>query len=110
MAISMTGNQIRAIRQAFGLPIDQFARVIGVHAVTLNRWELTGNEHPKIDGMPGNILLGLRERLLNGTRFNRQAKAEAENKGMEIGQLLALGGLLLALAALLEFANAGKGR
>ncbi len=106
----MTGNEIRVIRQAFGLSIDQFARVIGVHPVTLNRWELVGDEHPRIDGMPFNILLGLRQRILNGTQHRRRMRAAAERKGAEIGQLLALGGILLALAALLDFANTEKPR
>ena len=98
------------MRQAFRLPIDQFARVIGVHPVTLNRWELAGGESPKIDGMPASILLGLRQRLLSGAQSKRQAKAEAEQKGVEIRQLLATVGILLALAALLEFVNSGKGK
>lgn len=102
----MTGNEIRSIRKAFGLPIDQFARVIGVHPVTLNRWELKGDEHPAMEGMAGNILMGLRQRLANTPK--QEVRREAANTGHEIAELIALGGILLALAALLAFANKGK--
>lgn len=104
----MTGNEIRAIRKAFGLPIDQFARVIGVHPVTLNRWELKGEERPGMEGMAGTILLGLRQRLANSPK--QQIKREAASTGIEITELIAIGGILLAVGALIAFANAGKGK
>lgn len=102
----MTGNQIRVIRQAFGLSIDQFARVLGVHPVTLNRWELARETEPNIDGMAWNLLTGLKERLIRVQGQRRAAKAQAAQTGQEIENLLALGGILLALGALLTFINA----
>lgn len=78
------------------------ARSMLAHPVTLNRWELAGNQCPKIEGMPWNILVGLQSRL-ESARSRRAAHAAAARKGEEVGQLLAVGGVLVALAALLAF-------
>lgn len=105
----ITGEQIRRIRQNFGWTIEQFARVLGVHPVTLNRWELCEQKVAPADGMPGAILLGLHRRMTQpNATARRQAKAEAEQKAAEIEQLLVVGGVLVALAALLTFINRVK--
>ena len=106
--MGITGNEIRSIRNALGWSIDQFARVLSVHPVTLNRWELAGDAEPKIDGMAFSILLGLKQRILNSPEGMRAAKAEAKETGTEIANLLLLSGLLVALSTLLAFVNSGK--
>lgn len=108
MTQPLTGDQIRRIRQAFGLPIDRFARVLGVHPVTLNRWELEGAAVPKVEGMARNVLIGLQDRLILGSGPKRPLRNEARNTGLKIEHILAVGGILLALAVLLEFANAKR--
>ena len=102
MAIS--GDEIRTIRGAFGWSIEQFARILGVHPVTLNRWELAGPAEPRIDGMPHAILLGLKDRLI-AARSGRPAKAAVRQTGADIKRLLVVGGVLVALGALLAFVN-----
>lgn len=104
----MTGNEIRRIRNAFGWSIEQFARVLGVHPVTLNRWELSGTEVPQVEGMPSAILLGLRERILRAEEGRHAAAAQARQVALEIEKLLIIGGVLVALGALLAFVNAKK--
>lgn len=107
--MSITGHEIRKVRTAFGWSIEQFARVIGVHPVTLNRWELAKDKTPQVEGMAYPILLGLRKRVLEAEEGQRAATTKARAAGQEIEQLLIMGGVLLALAALLAFVNeAGK--
>lgn len=106
--MEITGDDIRRIRGSFGLSIDQFARVLGVHPVTLNRWELVGSKQPQIEGMAHSILVGLKQRVLRVAGARRVAKAHIKQTGTEIEQLLVLGGVLVALAALLAFVNGGK--
>lgn len=106
--MSITGEEIRHIRSAFGWSIDQFARVLGVHPVTLNRWELAGSAQPKIEGMAHSVLLGLRQRILQPTEGKRAIKASARATADEVDQLLLVGGVLLGLAALLAFINKAK--
>lgn len=107
--MSITGDEIRRIRTAFGWSMEQFARVLGVHTVTLNRWELAKDKAPQIEGMAFPVLLGLRQRVLEADEGRRVAAAKAKETGEEIQKLLVMGGVLLALAALLAFVNeAGK--
>lgn len=101
----MTGNEIRKIRHAFGWTIDRFARVLSVHPVTLNRWELAGDQAPQIEGMAYSVLLGLRQRVIEAHEGQRAVKARARQTAAEVNQLLLVGGALLALAALLAFVN-----
>jgi putative transcriptional regulator len=35
----MTGSEIRSIRQLLGLNQAQFAQLMGVHAITVSKWE-----------------------------------------------------------------------
>ena len=107
--MSITGHEIRKVRTAFGWSIDQFARVLGVHPVTLNRWELAKENIPQVEGMAYPILLGLRRRVFEAEEGQRAAAAKAKVTAQEVEKLLIVGGVLLALAALLAFANeAGK--
>jgi transcriptional regulator with XRE-family HTH domain len=41
----MTGAEIRSVREALKLSQSQFAMLLGVHAVTVSRWE-TGAQSP----------------------------------------------------------------
>lgn len=41
----MTGPEIRAVRESLQLSQTQLASLLGVHAVTVSRWE-TGIQHP----------------------------------------------------------------
>jgi hypothetical protein len=104
--MGISGAEIREIRTAFGWSIEQFARVLGVHPVTLNRWELA--DQPTIEGMAMPILVGLRQRILLARGAQRVARPRVKETGVEIEQLLIVGGVLVALAALLAFVNGGK--
>lgn len=104
MPTGITGKDIRGIRKTLGLSIDQFARSLGVHPVTLNRWELKHDDFPIIDGAAWPVLVGLQERLAARGPERKEAKAEAKATGDEIVKVLAVGGVLLALAALVVFA------
>lgn len=106
--MSLTGEDIRFIRKKFGWTIEQFARVLSVHPVTLNRWELAGKETPKIDGMAHPVLLGLHERFRQSSGEERAINDAAKQTASEVERLLVLGGILLALAALIAFASASK--
>lgn len=106
--MSLTGDDIRKIRAAFGWSIDQFARVLSVHPVTLNRWELAGPKSPPIEGMAYPVLLGLQQRVLAPEDGQRAARARAKETAAEIEKLLVMGGVLLALGALIAFVNGGK--
>lgn len=106
--MSITGEEIRKIRNAFGWSIDQFARVLSVHPVTLNRWELAGEKCPQIEGMAFPILLGLQRRVLHSNEGQRAAKAKAKETAAEIEKVLVIGGVLLALGLLIAFANNDK--
>ncbi|MBS0196236.1 MAG: helix-turn-helix domain-containing protein [Planctomycetes bacterium] len=106
--MGITGDDIRSIRGSFGWSIDQFARVLGVHPVTLNRWELAGPKQPQIEGMAYSILVGLKQRVLKTVAGRRIPKAQVKQTGTEIEQLLVVGGVLVALAALLTFVNGDK--
>lgn len=106
--MDVTGNQIREIRKMFGWSIEQFARMLGVHPVTLNRWELAGDQVPPVEGMAGAILLGLRQRMIDHVEGKRAAKARAKAAADEMEKLLVVGGVLLALGAMLAFVNEGK--
>ena len=102
MASGVSGDQIRAYRQVFGLTIDQFSRVLGVHPVTLNRWELARDKCPEIDGMAWNVLAGLHRRMPHAPP-PPPIRNEARRVGTEIEQALIVGGVLVALAVLLAF-------
>jgi putative transcriptional regulator len=39
MGLSMTGEQIAALRKAMGLSQVQFAQLFGAHFMTVSRWE-----------------------------------------------------------------------
>jgi transcriptional regulator with XRE-family HTH domain len=102
---TLTGNDVRSIRNALGLTMAQFAHVLGVHPSTVQRWELTGANRVTVEGVPLTVLTALRARVLeqaNGLRA-------AANAGQDVSTKLATGGVLLALTVLLLFAAGEKG-
>jgi hypothetical protein len=101
----LSGHNVRAIRQALGLTMAQFAHVLGVHPSTVQRWELTGAGPVTVEGVPLTVLTALRARVLEQAHGRRAAA----NAGQDVSAKLATGGVLLALVALLIFA-AGKER
>lgn len=85
----LTGARIRKIREQLGLTQEQFAAVLGIHVVTLSRWE---NDAPH---KPTPYQLDI-IRLL--------AKAhDPEQAGIEAGRLLARHGPIPALSFLLRW-------
>lgn len=89
----MTADEIRAIRNDLGLSQAKFAELLGVHPVTVSKWErgvLSPNSH--------------KVALI-------QKFSEASEKNDEIGNkvesLLVTAGVALALYALLEAAFNG---
>lgn len=103
MQTTILGRDVRAIRERLGLPVTQFATVLGVHPSSVHRWEGSGAKAVPIEGVAWTVLSALRQRVLaEGT--SRKAAAA---KGREVSNELATGGALLALALLLIFA-AGK--
>jgi transcriptional regulator with XRE-family HTH domain len=103
--MSITGEEICRIRKTFGWSGDQFARLLGVHPVTLSRWEAAKAKEPKIEGMALTILLGLRERVLNAPAEQRLLPEEARRTASDIERLLVVGGVLVALGVLLACIN-----
>jgi transcriptional regulator with XRE-family HTH domain len=99
--MSITGQEIRQIRHTFGWPIEHFARLLGVHTVTLSRWERTHEGVPKVEGMPLAILLGLKQRMLTAPESDRLKPEDAKQTATQIDQVLVVGGVLLALGLLL---------
>lgn len=52
----MTGDDVRAVREAVGLSGRAFAALLHVHEVTYYRWENSGPEAVPIEGLPGRLL------------------------------------------------------
>ncbi len=97
----MSGADVRTIRQALGLTASTFATVLGVHPTTVHRWEAAGKNLVIIEGIPWNVLLALRQRVISG----RADRKVIKNGGQEVANALVVGGVLLALAALIALAN-----
>jgi len=92
--------EARAVREALGLSIPQFAAVLGVHQSTVHRWE-TADEPVRVGGIPASVLAALRERAVHG-QFD---PGQAQQAGREISNALVIGGVLVALALLISFAR-----
>ena len=103
MAAAITGQEVRAIREALGLPVMQFATILGVHPSSVHRWESAGKQVVPIEGVPWTVLSALRHRVL----ASKAERVKAAAAGQKASNELATGGVLLALAILLLFA-AGK--
>jgi transcriptional regulator with XRE-family HTH domain len=103
VAAAITGQEVRAIREALGLPVMQFATILGVHPSSVHRWESGGNQAVPIEGVALTVLSALRQRVL----ASRAQRVRAAAAGLKVSDELATGGVLLALALLILFA-AGK--
>ena len=66
---NLSGDQIRACRKAWKMPIREFALYIDVHAVTLNRWELKKHQVPCIESREvAKVLKAFYDVKIGGTR------------------------------------------
>jgi transcriptional regulator with XRE-family HTH domain len=86
--------EIKSVREKLGLGQAEFAQLLGVHALTVSRWErgmLTPTPH--------------QQAFI--ASFNRASTSE-ENIGSKVGALLVSAGVVVALYALLEAAFADK--
>src|SRR5689334_15879221 len=101
MKAVILGHEVRAIREALGLPVVQFATVLGVHPSSVHRWEGAGAQAVPIEGVALTVISALRQRVLQGRRADR---VRAAKTGQQVSDQLALGGVLLALTVLLAFA------
>jgi transcriptional regulator with XRE-family HTH domain len=86
----VTGNQVSALRQKLGLSQVQLAQLLGVHPLTVSKWErdvLAPTDH--------------HVQLLASFAKARRAKAAI---GSEVAALLVTAGVVVALFTLLEAA------
>lgn len=85
----MTGTEIRALRANFALSAKQFAQTLGVHVLTVRRWERAGPAKVRIDPLQVALLT-----LAHDQPAQRQL-------GKEIAHGLDVGGGMLGLYYLL---------
>lgn len=98
--IEITGIEVADIRVSLGFTVAQFATILAVHPSTVHRWESKGADSlPSVDGIASNVLLALRARLDE----DEESRRKAREMGQAVLTLLAIGGALLALAALLKW-------
>jgi putative transcriptional regulator len=91
----MTGAEIKALREALDLTQVQLAQLLGVHPLTLSKWERGG------PGGPTPHQLALLESF-------RVARAARQDIGPTVAGLLVTAGVALALFKLLEAAFGGE--
>lgn len=97
----MHGSDVRTIRGALGLTVPTFATVLGVHPSTVHRWEAAGTQPVVIEGVPWAVLAALRQRVVR----EQADPTKVKDQGQKINDALVVGGVLLALAALIAFAS-----
>lgn len=88
----MTGARVRAVRVALGLDPARFSQLLGVHSSTVYRWEAAGESAPRIEPLQRQIL-AVAEQV-----------SSREGAGSSVLDGLLLGGPMLGLYRLLEFA------
>ena len=98
MKLSLAGRDVRSIRHALDLTVEQFATVLAVHPGTVKRWEGYGVRPVTIDGIAANVLAALQQRVERAL----DPETELRPTGNEITKALLVGGAILALAALLN--------
>lgn len=89
----MTGDAIRAMREALGLPHPTFALIFGVNASTIYRWEARGEAHASVEGLSHALLHVLAHRVRTG---------DPVALGATLTDATARGGTLSALSLLLS--------
>ena len=94
----MTGNGIRDLRQCLGLTPAQLASLLGVHLITVYRWEGMHGAPLRIEPLQAQILAGLQQRCHALPRAEQSTFGEALAAGLKLGgTLLGLGLLANAL-------------
>lgn len=87
----MTPQQIQQVRKELKLTQAQFAALLGVHAITVSRWEST--THPL---MPNPYQMGLIEKFAEAAQRKREQD--------DIATILVTAGVVAALFLLLKLA------
>ena len=87
----MSGEQIRRLRKKLGLTQAELAQLLGVHAVSVSRWETDANFQPPPYQM---ALLG---------EFRKAAEAEAFDRTLK--NLLVSAGIVAVIFLLLQAAR-----
>jgi hypothetical protein len=84
----MNGNDVRTIRSRFGMTAEKFAQVVGVHIVTVFRWEAAGPAELPLEPRQLQILSLMRQQL------EQKKRNETSELGKTIvGGVIAGGGL-----------------
>lgn len=92
----MTGNEVRAIRDAFELDAFAFARLLGVHVSTVYRWEAS-TWHVTMDPLPSEILTAAQAHLATQSQGQRDVLALDIKHALTRGPLHGLAALLRVL-------------
>jgi putative transcriptional regulator len=87
----MTGAEIKGLREALGLTQVQLSQLLGVHPLTLSKWERGG------PGGPTPHQMALLESF-------RKAKIARQDIGATVAGLLVTAGIAIALYTLLDAA------
>lgn len=69
----MTGNQIKKVREAFGLSTAELADLLGVQNSSVYRWEACKSKTTKVEGLPKRLL-----RLMDSVGAGPKATQVAE--------------------------------
>lgn len=89
---TLTGDQIRALRESYGLDVRQWAEILGVSLSTSYRWEQQGAAGVPVD--PGS------DRMLR--LLKQHPEPDRRALGEKIANTLAAGGALRALHLVLR--------
>jgi hypothetical protein len=79
----MTGNTVRTIRSRFGMTAETFAQVVGVHIVTVFRWEAAGPNELPLEPRQLQIL----------SLMHQQLEQKRSNETSELGKAI-VGGII----------------
>lgn len=94
--MQMTGSDIQKLRLELGMTVAQLAQLLGVHYVTVLRWEQVGNQALRLDPLYASFLAQIQRGLETRKAQERAEWGEAMLRG------LLLGGTLMGLAVLLK--------
>lgn len=93
----ITGDQLRALREALGMETFVFAMLLGVHVSTVYRWESKGSEAIQMDPLQRELLSKL------VARFKKTHAKEKSALGQALVAGLISGGAVAGLLVLLKF-------
>ena len=95
------GDDVNRIRAALNLHRAELADALGVHVATVIRWEHCGPGPIRAEGLPGLVLLALRDRVVvEGVRLEDERAT-----GRYVAQCLLRHGRLEAAVELIRFAD-----